>query len=518
MKRKTFKDVREVCKKYQLQLLTDESDETPVYKVLIPDYWKFKCFCGKEFSTMLCSIYSENTKSCGCRNIQVATDRFVKLSTKYTFGQIRQILSKNQLELISNESDDKLIYDATVSKWTCRCRCGKIFQRSLVRFYNGLKSCGCLKSNEEYIKENHKKKTIYTFTDVIKACNSNALKFLNDVDLNSKIYKTDYGNWPVQCFCGKIYMPDLGSLIYQKSKSCGCVKSKTQADIANYIESLGISVKRNDRTEINPKEIDIFCPENKIAVEYCGLYWHGNIYLKQKAMNCHYDKMKECEAKGIRLITIFENEWLERPEVVKGYLRAILGRKVQIIGARKCEIKLIESSTARVFCERYHIQGKCTTGVNYGLFYGNEMIACAIYNHLISPGNLTIGNDWNLARYCVKEGLSVPGGLSKIQKQFILENKPFKIISYSDNRWSIGKIYQTLGFEKASESGLSYQYFKTGTQGPLMHKSFGRKSAIKRRNPEIYNPNKTEWAMMQEAGYDRIWDCGKIKWVLKIPQ
>lgn len=32
------------------------------------------------------------------------------------------------------------------------------------------------------------------------------------------------------------------------------------------------------------------------------------------------------------------------------------------------------------------------------------------------------------------------------------------------------------------------------------------------------NPNKTEWQIMKENGYDRIWDCGKIKWIWKKPE
>jgi len=27
--------------------------------------------------------------------------------------------------------------------------------------------------------------------------------------------------------------------------------------------------------------------------------------------------------------------------------------------------------------------------------------------------------------------------------------------------------------------------------------------------------NKTEWEQMQSLGFDRIWDCGKIKWIKK---
>ena len=36
--------------------------------------------------------------------------------------------------------------------------------------------------------------------------------------------------------------------------------------------------------------------------------------------------------------------------------------------------------------------------------------------------------------------------------------------------------------------------------------------SLKKKFPQIYDNNKTEWEMMQELGYDRIWDCGKFKY------
>jgi len=39
--------------------------------------------------------------------------------------------------------------------------------------------------------------------------------------------------------------------------------------------------------------------------------------------------------------------------------------------------------------------------------------------------------------------------------------------------------------------------------------NYGKKS-IKIKYPSIYDDKKTEWEMMQELGFDRIWDCGKF--------
>ena len=34
--------------------------------------------------------------------------------------------------------------------------------------------------------------------------------------------------------------------------------------------------------------------------------------------------------------------------------------------------------------------------------------------------------------------------------------------------------------------------------------------------PSVYHPLKSEWDMMREAGFDRIWDCGKYKYILDL--
>ena len=49
-------------------------EEMPLYRFKNGDskrMFKFKCFCGNEFISMLSSVKSGNTKSCGCHNIKM---------------------------------------------------------------------------------------------------------------------------------------------------------------------------------------------------------------------------------------------------------------------------------------------------------------------------------------------------------------------------------------------------------------------------------------------------------------
>lgn len=55
-----------------------------------------------------------------------------------------------------------------------------------------------------------------------------------------------------------------------------------------------------------------------------------------------------------------------------------------------------------------------------------------------------------------------------------------------------------------------YSYTKNGRR---FHKSGFRKAGIRSRLPEFYDENLTEREMMENAGFARIWDCGKDRWV-----
>ena len=58
--------------------------------------------------------------------------------------------------------------------------------------------------------------------------------------------------------------------------------SKAELEIRKFIKSLGFSIACNDHALIYPFELDIVIPSKKIAIEYCGLYWHCTDYRNEK--------------------------------------------------------------------------------------------------------------------------------------------------------------------------------------------------------------------------------------------
>ena len=292
---------------------------------------------------------------------------------------------------------------------------------------------------------------------------------------------------------------------------CGKNMSIAEKEIEEYINSLGIETESKKRGILKDnKEIDILMPKEGIGIEYNGLKWHCDEF---KDKNYHLDKTKECKENGIRLIHIFEDEWVNKQDIIKSMLSNILGKTENKVYARKCEIREVDKDTKSKFLDDSHIQGNVSSEINLGLYYNNELVSLMSFGKpRINLGRKSHDdNEYELLRFCNKLNTSVIGGASKLFKHFIEKYNPSSITSYCDRRWSIGGMYETLGFEFSHYSSPNY-YYIIGNN---------RKNRFKYRKSELvkegYDPNKTEREIMSERGIHRIYDCGTIvyKWFKK---
>ena len=100
-------------------------------------------------------------------------------------------------------------------------------------------------------------------------------------------------------------------------------KSKEEKELYDYISSIvncecisSFHVVKDGKYLF---ELDIYIPELHFAIEFDGLFWHNE--RSGKKSEYHLWKTKECEKMGIKLIHIFEDEWMFHKEAVKDYLR-----------------------------------------------------------------------------------------------------------------------------------------------------------------------------------------------------
>jgi hypothetical protein len=84
-------------------------------------------------------------------------------------------------------------------------------------------------------------------------------------------------------------------------------------------------------------------------------------------------KTNLCEEKNIRLIHVYEDDWLNKQNIVKSRILNLIGKSEKLT-ARKCEIKeLTNTKLVREFLVKNHLQGFVGATIKLGLFYNDEL-------------------------------------------------------------------------------------------------------------------------------------------------
>lgn len=272
--------------------------------------------------------------------------------------------------------------------------------------------------------------------------------------------------------------------------------SEPEKELKNILNSFGFNFITT-RKILNGKEIDLYDANKKIGIEYCGLNWHSEDKVGKKY---HLNKMTESKQKNIQLITIFEDEWLNKKDIVISILKSKLGVSDRII-ARKTKCIILDSKTSRNFLNCHHLQGAPNNiKHSFGLIHEGNLVAVLTYGMHHRNNKILVLN-----RLCFFKNIVVVGGSEKLFK-FSLNyiNPPF--ISWSDKRWSEGSVYKKLGFSLKESLPADYSYIKS-------QKRFSKQSMKKSLTNCPSDKTEQEWNYIN--GYKRIWDCGKDTWIYK---
>jgi len=98
-----------------------------------------------------------------------------------------------------------------------------------------------------------------------------------------------------------------------------CHVSREQGEVYEAVRKLySGKIVVNDRQAIAPKELDIYLPGLKVAIEYNGKYWHPGDGKREA------QKAGECKAAGIKLLHVWEREWKkDRKKVLRQLERCL---------------------------------------------------------------------------------------------------------------------------------------------------------------------------------------------------
>lgn len=356
--------------------------------------------------------------------------------------------------------------------------------------------------------ESIKKRSLkYSETMFLKRAKDKNVTIISDkTDLSNKVFKYKCNK------CDTKYEErNYCSLVC--TKCYPIVRSKYEVEIGEFLKSLNIVFKPNARKVLDNKyELDFYIPSKNMGIEFHGLYYHSEIN-GGKDKHYHNNKLKMCSDKGISLIQIFEDEWVNSKNIVKSRLKHKLGvLPDKTYYGRNITIREIPTKQKSLFLKENHIQGNDKPVIKLGAFHRNELVSVMTFsNPSISKGSTNNENlNYELSRFCSLINCRCVGVFSKMLKYFISNFDVNKIITFADRRFSSEHtVYEKCGFYRLSITEPNYWYFNTKDIKRYHRFAFNKQVIINKYGGD---PLLTEWENMKSMNFDRVWDCGSIKY------
>lgn len=281
--------------------------------------------------------------------------------------------------------------------------------------------------------------------------------------------------------------------------------NKIHQELVCFFQNNEINFFENIRNVIKPYELDFYFPEQKLAIELNGNYYHSELG-GGKDKNYHLNKSKQSYKLGIKLIHIFEDEWIFKRQIVESMLLNVFGKTQRKIQARKCRVEEVDNKKAFEFLEQNHIQGGVNSQKAFGLYCGQELVSIICFDQKVH-------DKWELKRFCSILNTNVLGGFSKLFKHFLNQHQCVTVKTFADCRWSgldpNTTVYSKNGFTFVGNVKPRYFYIRRSDYLKRYHRfSFNKKRLLKLSNEKDHSLN--EWSLAQGLNFDRIWDCGKL--------
>lgn len=280
-------------------------------------------------------------------------------------------------------------------------------------------------------------------------------------------------------------------LMGQGCPKCFKEKSLIERELFDFVREVlpeHITVEENNRTVLNGKEIDVYVPEFNLGFEMNGLIWHSDKF--GISPNYHLDKTVNCLEKGVKLIHIFEDEWLFRKDICKHLIRIELGCPEMYILQEFCTVKEVPYDDAISFLEENHLRGSIDNDLSLGLYYNNDLIELMAFKKE--------NDDYEILKHCYKVGTFISGHSSMLFEHFVKNYNPKQIIVLIDRGYENDVLYKEYGFKYESEIKPDYYFIESKF----------------RFNKNICPEGMIENEFLEAKGFSKIYDCGflKYKW------
>jgi len=473
-KRLPFDELEEAFTEIGYQLLTREY-------INVSQTLSYVCPKGHTHTTTYRAWKQENRCPSCFREV-------VGKSNKHSYDFVKSSFEKESFSLLSEEYKDSL------SKLRYRCSLGHEGEVTWEKWKGGQR---CVRCSWDKVSEKHKT----PFEDIKKAFEEQEYVLL-ETDFKGRHY-------PLSFVCPKGHSHSITWNNWSLGHRCGHCSSNSSKGECELGELYKEFAPIRTRVLIAPKEIDLYFEKQKLAIEYCGLYWHSVRRDSEKHKRIqpgfHYNKMKACSEKGVRLITIFEDEWRDKKALCQSRINAALNWHQRRVFARKCSFRELSFEQAKAFLEENHLQGSVGSEYRIGLFFKEELISVMTLGSPARAHTMRGRRVLELKRFASLLNTIVVGGASKLfarAKLYAKANGYEEIKSYCDMRWGVGTVYRQLGFDLSGATKYTPHYTDCRTR--WRNQTFA--SSVLQKEEE----------RAKEKGVYKIYDCGHQTWVYKI--
>lgn len=226
-----------------------------------------------------------------CANVTIAS----KLTLNY--HQFIEEANKTHGDKYSYEEVTANTYKSVTDKVKIICPEHGGFWQTPISHKGG---AGCPKCGDERSKTS-RLLTLDNFIEKAKVIHGDTYDYSKSKYINS------HTNIEVICKKhGSFWQMANNHIVGQGCPKCSSNTSPGEKEVLEYIRNLGFRAKKE---KLGKYEIDIYVPEKNLGIEYNGLYWHREEMLGK---TYHLNKTKACAERGIRLIHIFEDEWVTK--------------------------------------------------------------------------------------------------------------------------------------------------------------------------------------------------------------
>lgn len=133
------------------------------------------------------------------------------------------------------------------------------------------------------------------------------------------------------------------------------------------------TVIENDRSILGGKELDIWLPNLRLAIEYNGNYWHSLQF--NNDIDYHNNKTVLCQSKSITLIHVFEYVWQIDSQLVTNVILDKLGCNKKSGNIR---IQRINKHQAQSLFETYNRFAKMVGNVQYAAVDEDDNVVAVV--------------------------------------------------------------------------------------------------------------------------------------------